>query len=108
VCAPISVSVGIMQWNTEFRYFGVTVVANNKFKSSFSESRRTFLALLMQFMEELEIKTISPQHCHYYVYMPALLFRAEAAIDDKVETTKLRNAYNKAWAKKNSTYDSNY
>jgi len=43
VCAPISVSVGIMQWNSEFSYLGVTVFANNKFKSSFLESRRTFL-----------------------------------------------------------------
>jgi len=66
VCAPISVSVGIMQWNSEFSYLGVTVFANNKFKSSFSESRRTFFgSFLMKFMEELEIKTISLQHCHY-------------------------------------------
>jgi len=66
VCAPISVRVGIMQWNSEFRYLGVTVSAYNKLKSSFSESRRTFFgSFLMQFMEELEIKTISLQHCHY-------------------------------------------
>jgi len=39
VCAPISVRVGIMQWNSEFRYLGVTVSAYNKLKSSFSESR---------------------------------------------------------------------
>jgi len=42
LCAPISVSVGIMQWNTEFRYLGVTGIANKKIKTNFSESWRTF------------------------------------------------------------------
>jgi len=42
-----------------------------------------------------------------FICLPALLFGAEAAINDKAETTKLCNAYNRAWAKIFSTYDSN-
>jgi len=47
-----AVSVGIMQWNTKFRYLGVTVVANKRFKSNFQSHDELFLAPLMQFMEE--------------------------------------------------------
>jgi len=41
------------------------------------------------------------------ISLPALLFGAEAAMDDKAETTKLCKAYNRACAKIFSTYDSN-
>ena len=64
-CAPISLTVGVINLDTQFKYLGITVIASKCFKCSFRNLDVNLLHLLMLFMTELKIGTIFLPHYPY-------------------------------------------
>ena len=94
-CSPISLSVGDIKWVAEFKYLGVTVVASKRFKCNFSESRCKFFGSFNAIYGRIGNKNciVTLLSLFHSICVPALLFGAEAALNDRAEMTKLCYSY---------------